>query len=60
MKDDLYSQLIEYSKSDMYPFHMPGHKRQSDGSVIPYQIDLTEIEGFDMKSAKSIIEGLLK
>ena len=47
MKDDLYSQLIEYSKSDMYPFHMPGHKRQSDGSMIPYQIDLTEIEGFD-------------
>ncbi len=47
MKDDLYSQLIEYSKSDMYPFHMPGHKRQPDGSMIPYQIDLTEIEGFD-------------
>lgn len=47
MKDDLYSLLIEYSKSDMYPFHMPGHKRQPDGSMIPYQIDLTEIEGFD-------------
>lgn len=47
MKNDLYSKLIEYSQSDMYPFHMPGHKRQSDGSLIPYQIDLTEIEGFD-------------
>lgn len=47
MNDDLYSRLIEYSQSEMYPFHMPGHKRHSDGSLIPYQIDLTEIEGFD-------------
>lgn len=47
MNNDLYSRLVEYSKSDIYPFHMPGHKRQSDKSLIPYQIDLTEIEGFD-------------
>lgn len=45
----LYSKLKDYSKSGVYPFHMPGHKRNSsicDG-VIPYDIDLTEIDGFD-------------
>ncbi|MCR5581233.1 MAG: aminotransferase class I/II-fold pyridoxal phosphate-dependent enzyme [Pseudobutyrivibrio sp.] len=28
----------------MYPFHMPGHKRQLGGS---YEIDMTEVEGVD-------------
>ncbi len=39
--------LIEYSKSDIYPFHMPGHKRQRLLGVPPEEIDITEIEGFD-------------
>jgi arginine/lysine/ornithine decarboxylase len=31
------------------PFHMPGHKRNTKllGNKLPYDIDITEIEGFD-------------
>ena len=36
--------LEKYSKSNMYPFHMPGHKRQLDGVS---KIDMTEVEGVD-------------
>ncbi len=43
--------LIEKLKileaSDLYPFHMPGHKRQIEVSLNPYKMDITEIEGFD-------------
>lgn len=46
---NLYRQLCEYSESDYYGFHMPGHKR--NGSMmdekLPCRIDITEIEGFD-------------
>lgn len=46
---NLYEQLNEYSHSDYYGFHMPGHKRNMDvtGAGLPYGIDITEIEGFD-------------
>lgn len=44
---DLYRQLIEYSNSDYYPFHMPGHKRMVQKNENPYSYDITEIEGFD-------------
>lgn len=52
MKDNkqyetLYEKLEEYSKSDFYPFHMPGHKRQSNEEKSPYLYDITEIDGFD-------------
>ncbi len=47
MKDYLDEALIEYSKSDIYPFHMPGHKRRRLLGVPPEEIDITEIEGFD-------------
>lgn len=43
----LLNQLISYSRSDMYPFHMPGHKRNGGEFPNPFQIDITEIEGFD-------------
>lgn len=45
----LYDRLIEYSDSDYYGFHMPGHKRQMNmmGDAPPYAIDITEIDGFD-------------
>ena len=36
--------LENYSKSNMYPFHMPGHKRMLDGA---YKIDMTEVAGVD-------------
>ena len=49
----IMERLIEYTGSDAYPFHMPGHKRQEipDGMQRdfsdPYGIDITEIDGFD-------------
>lgn len=30
-----------------YPFHMPGHKRNSKYNIIGGEIDITEIDGFD-------------
>lgn len=45
----LYDKLKSYKNSGIYPFHMPGHKRidiANDG-LIPYGIDITEIDGFD-------------
>ena len=48
--------LMEYGKSDMYPFHMPGHKRKSLDSVSPYEIDITEVDGFDnLHEAREIL-----
>ena len=44
---ELYENLIEYSNSDYYPFHMPGHKRNSINDISPYTYDITEIDGFD-------------
>lgn len=44
----LYNKLIEYCESDYYPFHMPGHKRNMNGSFKnPFDFDITEIDGFD-------------
>ncbi len=39
-------ELAAYGRSNAYPFHMPGHKRQLDG-LNPYAVDITEIAGFD-------------
>lgn len=58
---DLYEKLVEYSQSDVYPFHMPGHKRQVGHPFLkefpnPYAIDITEIDGFDnLHHAEGII-----
>lgn len=45
----LYRKLEEYSRSDYYPFHMPGHKRNPESvrGNFPFERDITEIEGFD-------------
>ena len=43
----LIDDLEEYAQSDYYPFHMPGHKRKSLAFPNPYEIDITEIDGFD-------------
>lgn len=60
---NLFQRLDEYQRSGVYPFHMPGHKRQFsvetyDGGEpglqnvsLPYDIDITEIEGFDNLTA---------
>lgn len=39
--------LEEYAQSNIYPFHMPGHKRKWRTAADPYAIDITEIDGFD-------------
>lgn len=44
--EDLYSKLMAYGDSDVYPFHMPGHKRNKKFDEF-YKMDITEIEGFD-------------
>ena len=46
---ELYRRLKDYSKTDYYPYHMPGHKRLLCGEF-PREImdiDITEIDGFD-------------
>ena len=45
----LYRALEIYSQEDYYPFHMPGHKRNPDtvNTDLPFDRDITEIEGFD-------------
>lgn len=40
-------ELADYGKSDVYPFHMPGHKRRIRHFREPFAMDITEIEGFD-------------
>lgn len=35
------------NKLDLYPFHMPGHKRNKKFNIIGSEIDITEITGFD-------------
>lgn len=55
----LLNRLEEYSKSPAYPFHMPGHKRRMDSldPRLPWQLDITEIDGFDNLHSPS---GILK
>lgn len=45
----IYDYLREYSRSDFYGMHMPGHKRNQSliKNVLPYELDITEIYGFD-------------
>ena len=61
-KESLCKSLENYSYSDFYPFHMPGHKRAVEVPLLkefpnPYRIDITEIEGFDnLHHAKGILK----
>ena len=55
----LYDRLKEYAASGYYGFHMPGHKRNPSvtGAGLPYEIDITEVEGFDdLHHAKGILK----
>ena len=57
--NNLYEKLENYSRSDHYGFHMPGHKRNKNttGAGLPYEIDITEIEGFDdLHHAKGMLK----
>lgn len=56
-KQLLLERLKTYTASDIYPFHMPGHKRNYGESLNPFSIDITEIEGFDnLHNPKSILK----
>ena len=48
-KMSLYEKLKTYSRTDAYPMHMPGHKRNTARFSMenPYGLDITEIDGFD-------------
>ena len=55
----LLNNLISYSHSDYYPFHMPGHKRAALDFPNPWSVDITEIDGFDnLHHASGILAGL--
>ena len=57
----LYNKLKKYSSGDMYPFHMPGHKRNPVISYIPSDIDITEIDGFDnLHHAEGILKNAME
>ncbi len=47
--DELYQKLKDYRNEGVYPFHMPGHKRNPVFSSweLPFDRDITEIDGFD-------------
>ena len=47
--EGILQQLSEYAASEVYPFHMPGHKRNAESvrGDFPFERDITEIEGFD-------------
>lgn len=55
----LFDRLEEYARGDVYPCHMPGHKRRGFGKLPEdmYLRDITEIDGFDDLHRP---EGLLK
>ena len=72
---DILESLESLAKSEAYPFHMPGHKRNADflkkygifpKGFTPYDIDITEIDGFDdlhdacgiIKRAEDLAAGL--
>lgn len=59
MKKSLLNELKEYGESDFYPFHMPGHKRNLASGYLAdfYQLDITEIDGFDnLHEAQGILK----
>ena len=45
----MYDELKKLYDSDIYPMHMPGHKRQEGFGQIKnaLEIDITEIPGYD-------------
>lgn len=58
MKPILYEKLIAYKEEEIYPFHMPGHKRKINNEICnPYELDITEITGFDnLNDPKEILK----
>ena len=59
MYDDLLERLAQYDAAGFLPMHMPGHKRTAlGGEELPWQLDITEIDGFDnLHEAEGILKG---
>jgi len=61
MGEGLFDKLNSYGQSDVYPFHMPGHKRNVKSTDSPYAYDITEIDGFDnLHHPRGIIQESMK
>lgn len=61
MGEYLHKELEKYSRKGVYPFHMPGHKRNIEyvGEVLTYEKDITEIKEFDdLHHADGIIKAM--
>ncbi len=58
----IYERLLEHVQSDFYPMHMPGHKRNKEFCMVnPYEIDITEIDGFDnLHEAEELLRDAMK
>ncbi len=58
----LQKQLEEYASQDLYPLHMPGHKRRVQPAPgLPYDWDVTEVPGTDdLHDAHGILEEAMK
>ncbi len=55
---EIYQELLNLAGSDMYPLHMPGHKRNLESTPLKgaFRCDITEIDGFDnLHDEKGII-----
>ncbi len=60
MSESLYDELVRYASDGRTAFHMPGHKRkEAFGGLLPYSMDITEIEGFDnLHDRRGILKSL--
>lgn len=57
---ELIKALEKHYIDDIYPFHMPGHKRQVNWIQNPYKYDITEIKDFDdLHNPEGILKELL-
>ena len=56
MQSIIYEKLKEYSKSDFYPFHMPGHKRRFDYEIPQAYIDVYNKEDSIYRESLEIVD----
>ena len=57
MEDRLYKKLEAYGKSDFYPFHMPGHKRNPlavEGDFPGRAFKVEQVLGFGKDDVKQL------
>ena len=56
---ELLEKLKQLRQDDPYPMHMPGHKRANMAFPDVYDIDITEIQGYDnLHDPRGIIKNL--